>query len=123
MTSYLGIHPVIPPRKNARYDQNGDRGSNEIYRNGAILVPKVFGSDMWKEQVNYHRRSLVETAVFQLKGCLGAFKKSNIEKQWVETMVENIAPNMLTVFASDMLTVFASVYFLIKPLFNDDSWN
>ena len=28
ITSRLGIHPVIRPRKNARHDQNGDWGSN-----------------------------------------------------------------------------------------------
>ena len=63
-TSRLGIHPVIPPRKNARYDQNGDWGENGIYRNGAILISRLFGSDTWKEQVNYRQRSLIETAMF-----------------------------------------------------------
>ena len=68
-TSRLGILPVIPPRKNVRYDQNGDWGSNGIYRNGAILISRLFGSDTWKEQVNYHQRSLVETPCSELKGC------------------------------------------------------
>ena len=57
-TSCLGIHPVIPPRKNARCDQNGDWGENGIYRNGVILISRLFGSDTWKEQVNYRQRSL-----------------------------------------------------------------
>ena len=100
-TSRLGIHPVIPPRKNARYDQNGDWGSNGIYRNGAILISRLFGSDTWKEQVNYHQRSLVETAMFRIKKLFGErLKNRTMKNQWVETMVKINALNILSVFTS-----------------------
>ena len=72
-----------PPRKNARYDQNGDWGSNGIHRNGAILISRLFGSDTWKEQVNYHQRSLVETAMFRIKRLFGErLKNRTMKNQW-----------------------------------------
>lgn len=100
-TSRLGILPVIPPRKNARYDQKGDWGSNGIHRNGAILISRLFGSNTWKEQVNYHQRSLVETAMFRIKKLFGErLKNRTMKNQWVETMVKINALNMLTAFTS-----------------------
>ena len=100
-TSRLEIHPVLPPRKNVRYDQNRDWGENGIYRNGAILISRLFGSDTWKEQVNYHERSLVETAIFQIKRLFGeCLKNRTLKNQWGKTMVKNNVLNMLSVFAS-----------------------
>ena len=67
MTSRLVIHPATPTRKNARYDQKGDWGVNRTYRNRAVFTSRVFRSDSWKEQVNYHQRSFVETATFRIE--------------------------------------------------------
>ena len=86
MTSRLGIHP---PRGNARYDQNGDWGESGIYRDGAILISRVFGSATWKEQINYRKRSLVKTAMFRIKRLFGErLKNRTMKNQQVETMVK-----------------------------------
>ena len=96
--SCLRLHPL---RRNARCDQNGDWGSYGIYRNDAIFTSRVFGSDTWKEQVNYHQRFLVETAMFRIKRLFGErLKNRTLKNQWGETMVKTNALNMLTVVTS-----------------------
>jgi IS5 family transposase len=57
---------IIPPRSNAVIWQpakhKGDRVRNEAVRRCDELTTKL-----WKQRVGYHRRSLVETAMFRLK--------------------------------------------------------
>jgi hypothetical protein len=97
-TSEHDIRPVIPPRKNARLDHVGAWGSNGYYRNDAILTTRLAGLSAWKEQVGYHRRSLVETAMFRIKKIFGErLKNRTPENQKVETVIK---ANVLNVFTA-----------------------
>jgi hypothetical protein len=40
---------------------------NGYYRNDAILTMRLAGLIAWKEQVDYHRRSPIETTMFWIK--------------------------------------------------------
>ena len=95
--SRLNIRPVIPPRKNARLDHAGAWGLNGYYRNDAVLTTRLAGLEVWKKQVGYHRRSLVETTMFRIKKVFGErLKNRTIENQKVETMIK---ANVLNLFA------------------------
>ena len=100
-TSEQGIQPIIPPRKNARLDHVGAWGTNGCYRNDAIVTTRLSGSGAWKEKVQYHQRSLVETTMFRIKKLFGDRLKNRImENQKVETMVKLKALNMFALLAT-----------------------
>ena len=68
---YVGKHKykpklVAPPRKGAVIrEENEDNGL--AVRNSHILSIQSIGKKAWKEQNNYHRRSLAETAMYRFK--------------------------------------------------------
>ena len=79
----------IQPRCNARFDHCGVFGSAGRYRNEAIDAMRNDDLDGWKERTKYHKRSLVETAMFQIKQILGdKLKARNFETQIVETRIK-----------------------------------
>ena len=59
--------PIIPPRSNAVIWEDakhqGDRNRNE-----AVAYCAYLGRKLWKQTTGYHKRSLVETAMYRLKG-------------------------------------------------------
>lgn len=61
------IRPLIPPRSGAQYwPEKYDE------RNHAVANQHLSGSnDVWKKKVDYHRRSVAETAMFRIKTLLG----------------------------------------------------
>lgn len=61
------IEGVIPPQKNAVLSK--DPTLKE--RNKAIESIKKIGRKRWKEKANYHKRSLVEVAMFRYKTIIG----------------------------------------------------
>ena len=59
------------------------------YRNEAIIAMRKGDLDGWKERTNYHRRSLAETAMFQIKQIFGdKLKARNFDSQVVETRIK-----------------------------------
>jgi hypothetical protein len=61
--------PNFPPRKNAILHKPTDKAW--ILRNNAIMLVRRKGLDEWKQETNYHKRSLSETAFFRLKKIFG----------------------------------------------------
>jgi len=61
------IKTVIPPRKDAKIWQHGNRKDPPHPRDENLRKIRHVGRKKWKEDTNYHRRSLAETAMFRLK--------------------------------------------------------
>lgn len=66
-----GIQPIIPPRSNAVIwtDQAGVELVHP--RNEALTQIEVVGLAQWKRQIDYHRRSKAETAMYRWKAAFG----------------------------------------------------
>ena len=89
----IGGNPVIPPRKNSRM-QSKTINPAKIHRDQAIAKIKLLGGDdvarkLWKQEVSYHQRSLVETAMFRLKNTFGnRLQSRKFEHQKVEVGIK-----------------------------------
>ncbi len=73
------------------------RGNGELLVRDEIIrrIAEV-GKDQWKKEVKYHRRSLVETAMFRYKTILGnKMRARKIENQKIEAL---LGCNILNVF-------------------------
>jgi hypothetical protein len=66
-----GAKPVIPPRKNAVIWQHGNRKAPPHPRDKALRSVRKHGRKKWKQDADYHRRSLSETAMFRHKTAFG----------------------------------------------------
>lgn len=58
---------TIPPQKNARIWRHGNRSGNPLPRDENLRRIRQIGRKAWKQESGYHRRSIVETAMFRLK--------------------------------------------------------
>ena len=58
---------AIPPRKDARIWQHGNCKAEPHPRDQNLRLIRRHGRAKWKRLVNYHRRSLAETAMFRFK--------------------------------------------------------
>ncbi len=69
------IEPVIPPRKNAAYQVDGNGVPTDHPRNAALAIIDEGGYEAnrkgWKKQSGYHRRSKVENTFFRWKTIMG----------------------------------------------------
>jgi hypothetical protein len=65
------ILPVIAPKINARIKKHGNSADQPLYRDEAIRLIRKIGRQNWKQTVEYHRRSLAETAMFRYKTQFG----------------------------------------------------
>ena len=68
-----GARQVIPPQKNARL-QGWDKIPELNERDEAVKRIRALGPDgraIWKREVGYHKRSLVETAMYRSKQIFG----------------------------------------------------
>jgi hypothetical protein len=70
------IVPIIPPRRDAKIKQHGNRKLPPLARDVAIRGIRKLGRSEWKRQVGYHRRSLAETAMYRMKTIFGASLKN-----------------------------------------------
>jgi hypothetical protein len=88
-----GGRAVIPPRKGSvlwKDEYLKDRNSN-------LRQVEKLGAKGWKRKVNYHRRSLVETAIFRLKTLFSdRLRARAVERQRTEVMVRCLALNRMT---------------------------
>ena len=66
-----GIRAAIPPRKTARIRQRKNSQEPPLPRDEALGAIRKKDRALWKREVGYHRRSLVENAIFRLKKVFG----------------------------------------------------
>lgn len=66
-----GIAPVIPPRRDAAIKQHGNCKAKPLARDEAIRHICCKGRSGWKEEVGYHRRSLIETCKSRMEQAFG----------------------------------------------------
>ena len=96
----LGIEPLIPPQKNA-VSKSVATNSWRDHRNDAVAEILGLGGDdearnLWKRLKGYHRRSLVETAMFRFKTLFGgSLKARKMANQRAEVMVACLALNKM----------------------------
>ena len=82
------IQPVISPRKNASIRQHGNSAAKPLPRDEALRQIRRDGRKAWKQNVGYHRRSLVETAFFRIKRCFGdSLKNHQLDNQRTEVAI------------------------------------
>lgn len=74
------INPVIPPQHNAKIKQHGNKLAEPLPRDEAIRNIRQLGLRRWKQEVGYHRRSLVETAMYRMKQTFGSYLKNRAFK-------------------------------------------
>jgi len=83
-----GIEQVIPPRKDAKIKRHGNGKQPRLERDDAIRNIRKYGRKGWKRRIGYHRRSLVETAMFRLKTIFGDRLKNRLfENQKTESRI------------------------------------
>lgn len=70
--------PCIPPRQNAKIKRHGNQAGPPLPRDVAIRAIRRTGRRAWKRDVGYHRRSLVETAMYRLKTTFGPQLKNRL---------------------------------------------
>jgi len=88
-----GARPIIPPRKGSIFWS--EESLEERNRNLRGVHKR--GAEAWKKQAGYHRRSLVETAIFRLKALFtDKLRSREIERQRREVMVRCAALNRMT---------------------------
>lgn len=78
-----GIEPVIPPQRNAKIWQHGNRQAAPLPRDESLRRIRAVGRKAWKEETGYHRRSLAETAIFRYKTIFGDHLASRFLPQQV----------------------------------------
>ena len=79
---------AIPPRKGARLQKHGNAKGRPLTRDQNIRRIREIGRKPWKEEKNYHRRSMAETTMFRLKTIFGDDLNARcIENQATEAFV------------------------------------
>lgn len=72
------ITPIFPPRDGAVIHQHGNCKKEPLPRDQAVRNIRVLGKKEWKKKVNYHRRSLAETAMYRFKKLFTSELKSRV---------------------------------------------
>jgi len=94
-----GARPKIAPRRNAKIKRHALWAGPRLARDEAIRMIRRVGRKNWKKKVGYHRRSLVETAVFRLKSMFGAvLKNRKLQNQCCEARLRCKILNYFTQF-------------------------
>ena len=92
---------IIPPRQGGKLRNSRDKPWLQI-RNNILKTIIGLGDDaeakkLWKILSRYHRRSLVETAMFRFKKLFGNdFRSRKIKYQKAELFVKSLAMNTMT---------------------------
>ena len=88
---------AIPPRRGARIWQHGNRKQERLARDENLRRICQVGRAKWKRESGYHRRSLVETAMFRMKTLFGNTLRAKSEAaQNAETLLRLDALNKMT---------------------------
>ena len=84
-----GAKPVIPPCKNAVIGQHGNCKAPPHPRDEELRQIRQHGRKQWKQESDYHRRSLAETAMFRHKTAFGGKVQSRkFENQATELLCQ-----------------------------------
>lgn len=84
----LGAEPIIPPRKGAAINPPPNINDPPKTRGDAVRRICEVGRKAWKSEVDYHKRSLAETAMFRYKTILGrGLKNRTFESQQTEAKI------------------------------------
>lgn len=87
---------VIPPRKNAKIHQHGNRKAPPHPRDQNLRRIRQVGCKRWKEESHYHRRSIAETTMFRFKAIFGGKLRSRkFDNQAVELFLQCAAPGRM----------------------------
>lgn len=88
---------AIPPRKGARIWQHGNSWDERLIRDENLRAIRKKGRKKWKRELNYHRRSLSETAIFRFKTIFSdKLQSRNIDNQFSEMIIKCAVLNRMT---------------------------
>lgn len=91
-----GAEAVIPPQKNAKIWQHGNCKAPPHPRDENLRAIRKRGRKTWKQQSNYHRRSIAETTMFRLKAIFGGKLRSRkFDNQAAELLLQCAALNRM----------------------------
>lgn len=91
-----GARPVIPPRKDARIWQHGNRKGKPYPRDETLRSIRKSGRKRWKRESGYHRRSIAETTMFRFKPIFGGHLSARLfDNQAVELFIKCAALNRM----------------------------
>jgi len=81
--------PAFPPRRGSKLRQHGNVSGTKDMRDENIRGVRSLGRKGWKKSVNYHQRSLSETAMFRFKTIFGEKMSSReFERQANEAFIK-----------------------------------
>lgn len=87
---------AIAPRRGARIWRHANTRTERHVRDENLRSIRKHGRKRWKEEAGYHRRSLVETAVFRYKVTFGdKLQSRKIENQFTEMFIKCAALNKM----------------------------
>lgn len=94
----LGIDDiVVPPQRNAKIWQHGNCKSPPHPRDKNLRYIRRHGRKKWKQEHDYHRRSLAETMMFRFQSLFGADLQSRTdEAQETEAQLKCAILNRMT---------------------------
>lgn len=91
-----GAVSTIPPRRNAKIQQHGNRQAPPHPRDENLRRIRKVGRKRWKQESGYHRRSLSETTMFRLKSIFGGrLRRRGFDNQAVELFLQCAALNRM----------------------------
>jgi hypothetical protein len=99
----------IPPRKDAVIQRHGNRKAPPHPRDENLRAIRKHGRKKWKQDINYHRRSLAETTMFRLKAIFGGkLRARKFDNQAAEVLLQCAALNrMIQIAKPDSILVEA----------------
>ncbi|BAY59926.1 transposase (plasmid) [Leptolyngbya boryana NIES-2135] len=87
---------TIPPRRGAKIWHHGNRKTERHNRDENLRRVRKVGRRAWKQESNYHRRSLSETTMFLFKTIFGSSVRSRkFDNQAVELFIKCAALNRM----------------------------
>ncbi|MBI4415069.1 MAG: IS5 family transposase, partial [Candidatus Kerfeldbacteria bacterium] len=88
---------AIPPRHGARIWQHGNTHAERLARDENLRRIRMVGRQRWKDEINYHRRSLAETTMFRLKTIFGdKVTARTFVRQRIQLLLRCKALNLMT---------------------------
>lgn len=91
-----GAKAVIPPRKDAKIWQHGNRKAKPHPRDENLRSIRKQGRKRWKRDSGYHRRSIAETTMFRFKTIFGGnLSARQFDNQAVELFIKCVALNRM----------------------------
>jgi hypothetical protein len=92
-----GARSVIPPRRGAKIWHHGNQKGLPHPRDENLRHIRTHGRKHWKQQSEYHQRSLAETAVYRFKTIFGEKLSARLfESQCTEVFLKSRAVNIMT---------------------------